>query len=270
MRRKKGLVILIAFVAVAAVGFLIVTQTARRADDVLVLCGGSMRAVVERALADYSDRSEQAVMATYGGSGELCAQILETGRGDLFVCHDPFMPWAEQQGLIAEWDTVGYLDPVIIVPKGNPDDIRGLADLAREELRLGIGDQTYSTSGVIAKTMLNDLDYGDAIRRNIRLETKGHQQRCTDVVLGTLEVAIVWNAVAYLFRDEVEIMPIPGEHIDAVTSATYGESDLSNVKVTVGLTTTGGTNPAARRFYEYLTTEAAGLFPEFGFRAVEE
>lgn len=238
--------------------------------EILVLCGGSMRAVLEDIIEQYKKVSDDKVMATYGGSGELCAQIQNTGRGDIYVCHDPFMPWAEEKGLIAEWDTVGYLDVVIIVPQGNPKDIQELKDLAGPGIRLGIGNKIYSTSGVLVNNMLKKLDYGEAILKNVRTETKGHQQRCTDVVMGSLDAGIVWQAVAYLFRDKLEFIPISKEHIDAITSATYGRSDLKNVKVTVGITSSAVDRESVRRFYEFATTRCRDIFEEYGFRPAEE
>ena len=43
------------------------------------------------------------------------------------------------------------------MPKGNPKEIRGLEGLTRPGLRLGIGDTTYSTSGVITSNILEKL-----------------------------------------------------------------------------------------------------------------
>lgn len=261
--------VVVACLVLVAVAVVVIWPRGGGKDEVLVLCGGSMRAVLEEIIEQYKEVSDDKVIATYGGSGELCAQIQHTGKGDIYVCHDPFMPWAEDRGLITEWDTVGYLDVVIIVPKGNPKDIRELKDLARPGIRLGVGNKVYSTSGVLVNNMLKKLNYGEAISKNVRTETKGHQQRCTDVIMGTLDVGIVWQAVAQLFRDKLESIPIPKENIDAVTSATYGYSDLKNVKVTVGITRPGSHKDSAHRFYQFMTTKCRDVFKEYGFRPVE-
>lgn len=266
--RRIAWVFLLAVVIVAA-AIVGLTTLQGQQEKVTVLCGGSMRAALEDIIARYSENSTDKVQATYGGSGELTAQIQHTGRGDVFICHDPFMPWAQEQGLIDDWTTVGYLDPVIVVPKENAKNITGLQDLAREGIRLGVGDQTYSSSGQIVKNLLTNLEYGDAVRENIRMETKGHQQRCTDVAMGSLDVAIVWNAVAHQFRDELQTIPIPKEKIDAITSPTYGESDLRNVKVTVGIISTSDNRGAARRFYEFATQDCKDIWENHGFRMVE-
>ena len=235
-------------------------------EEILVLCGGSMRAALEEIIGQYKEvEPDVNVLATYGGSGELCAQIQNTGRGDLYLCHDPFMPWAHDQGLIDEWKTVGGLDVVLIVPKGNPENIEALEDLAEPGVRVGIGNQTYSTSGQIVKHLFRELDYGDQILENVRVETKGHQQRCNDVVMGTLDAALVWNAVAHLYKDRVEIMPVPTEKLDAITTATYDKLDLSKTKVTMGIIAGSAERPAVQDFYEFATSRGLLVFREKGF-----
>ncbi|MBN1674768.1 MAG: substrate-binding domain-containing protein [Kiritimatiellae bacterium] len=266
MSRKYPCVCVAILIVLASVVWPAGCRGRRGGEEVLVLCGGSMRALLEEVIACYRTVSDDAVLATYGGSGELCAQLQQTGRGDLYICHDPFMPWAEKQGLIARWATLGYMDVVIVVPKGNPKAIRGLADLARPGLRLGVGSHAYSTSGAITKSMLDKLPYGAAIRDNVRMESRAHQQRCTDVAMGMLDASIVWNVVARRFADKLDIMPIPAHHIDAVTSATYGESDLRNVKVTVGIVRGAKDREAVQRFYAFAVGECQAIMRRHGLR----
>ncbi len=234
--------------------------------DILVLCGGSMRAALEEVIQRYKNVSDDSVVATYGGSGVLCAQIENTGRGDVYICHDPFMEWAAGKGLIDEWTTVGRLDVVIIVPKANPRNINGLKDLAQPGLRVGLGDQTYSTSGVIANHLLNQLEYGDDIRKNVRMETHSHQSRCEDVKLGHLDASIVWGAVAGLYADALDLIPVPRDKIDTITSATFGVTDLKNIRVTVGIISQARDRTNVRRFYEFATYECLDIFEKYGFR----
>jgi len=255
--------------AALALGLPLACSRKKGGEDILVLCGGSMRKALESVKEDYEKTSSDTIVTTYGGSGDLCAQIQETGRGDIYICHDPFMPWAQERGLISDWDTVASLRVVIIVPKGNPRGIGALEDLARPGLRLGIGNTRFSTSGQIVKHMLKTVPYGKDILANVRVETKGHQQRCNDVVLGTIDASIVWDAVAHLYRDRLEIIPIPMQHVDAITSATYKKADVRHVKVTAGIVAGSKDRPAVRRFYDYLTGEGRKVFSEMGFSPPE-
>lgn len=234
-------------------------------EEVLVLCGGSMRSVLEEMKLLYGQESDDTILTTYGGSGELCAQIQNTGRGDLYLCHDPFMPWAADRGLIAEWEELASLAIVVAVPKGNPKSIKGLEDLGRPDLRIGIGNRTYSTSGQIIKHVLASRSYGNKVLENVRVETKGHQQRCNDIVMGTLDAGVIWNAVGYVYKDKLDLIPISMDGIDAITSATYKESDVKHTGVALGIIKGAENRDAVRRFYEFMLKKAPEHFQTRGF-----
>jgi len=267
--RPKILIGLASLVILGAVVFFILEPGGKKESQVLVLCGGSMRHAMEEIIRNYKNVSGDDVMMTIGDSGDLCVQLKFTRKGDIYVCHDPFMPWAEKQGLIHEWRTVARFWPAIVVPKGNPGGIKGLADLARPGLKIGIGDTRYSTSGVIAREILKNAPFGDAVRKNVRMETKGHQKRATDVTLGILDATIIWDAVAFLFRDKLDVIPIEKTYVDAITSATFGRCDLRNIRVTAGITVYARDKEHVRRFYDYLTTEGMAVFEKHGFSPPE-
>lgn len=266
---KRVILGVLIIVAVFVAAFLLRSSSHPASQEVLVICGGTMRAPLEAVIARYATVSGDRVLATYGDSGEIMAQIQNTGKGDVFVVHDPFMEWARQRRLVTEGAVVGYLDNVIVVPKGNPRGIRGVTDLAQPGLRLGVGDRRYSTSGVMVKQMLERVQNGAAIASNIVAEARSHGQRCTDVSMGTLDAAIVWSAAAKTQADKLEAIPMPDDLVDAVTSATYGQSDLRNVQTTMGLTPMGAKNEAARRFFGYATTQCADIFARYGFRSAK-
>ena len=235
-------------------------------NEIVVLCGASMRTAMEEIKNRYAKVSTDKILINYGGSGELCAQIKLSGRGDIFLCHDPFMPWAEKNGLITRWGTLAYLDPVIIVPKENKKNIEKFSDLARPGLRIGIGDTTYSTSGHVIKNALKNSPFGNAVMSNVVAQSKGHQTRCNYVVEGALDAAIVWNAVAHEFSEKLKTILMPKISIDSITSATYQESDLKNVKVTVGVTTKAKDSQHVNRFYDFIISDCKDIFVKHGFR----
>jgi len=240
--------------------------TAGKSETVMVLSGGSMRAPLEKLIKEYKKVSNDKILTSYGGSGELCAQIQNSGKGDIYICHDPFMPWAEKQGMVDKWFTIGHFKIVIVVPKGNPKHIGKLADLAKPGIRIGVGDMTYSTSGQVVKQLLSTVPYGDAIKKNIVSGSKGHQGRCSSVAMGALDAGIVWAPVARLYSDKLESIPIPEiDKLDAITSATYKESDVRDIKVAAGLLKNGADNPAAKRFYDFLEKQGKKVFKEMGF-----
>ncbi len=240
-----------------------------RANEVVVMCGGSMRGLLEAFLARHAADLPPGIrlVPTYGGSGDLCAQLLYGAHADILVSHDPFAEWLERRDLVERWDTVAHIDTVMAVPKGNPANIAGLADLARPGLRLGIGDRVYSTSGVAFGSLLAKLppEQADAIRANIVMETKGHQERLNALILGHLDVAAVWRPTARQHAGQVDIVPLPAEMLDAVTSATYGESDMRRIKITVALLKAAAGHPAAREVHALMVARAGAIAVEQGF-----
>ena len=268
MKKLKGAYVAVGIVALAAVGFLAARPAGKRDSEIVVLCGGSMAAAMMDVIGEYKPVSGDKVVLSAGSSAALAAQIKHTRKGDVFVCHDPFMPWAEKQGLVGEWRTVAKLRVVIAVSEGNPKGIRGLKDLARPGLRVGVGNPGYSTSGVITKEILKRVEYGDAIRKN-SFQARVHGKRATDLALGHLDAAIIWNAVAHTFRDRLDAIPIDNTLVDAVTSATYGRSDLRNVKVTIGIVAGAKGRENVRRFWEFATTRGKEIFARHGFTVAE-
>jgi len=232
-------------------------------NEVVVLCGASMRAPMEKIIKLYSNISNDKILMNYGGSGELCAQIQLSRKGDLFIAHDPFVPWAAKKGLIDKWATIGYLDVVIIVPKDSK--INSFEELAKPGVRIGIGDTTYSTSGHVIKNALKNAPFGAAIMSNVVAQSKGHQTRCNYVINGALDAGVVWKAVAETFRNKLNFFPVPEKYIDSITSATYQESDLKNIKVAVGLIKNSKDENAAKKFYDFILSNK-NVFVEFGYR----
>ncbi len=237
--------------------------------EALVLAGGTMRGAVEEMIKAYGkEYPGDLINTSYGDSGAICAQIQNSTVGEIYIAHDPYMEWAFQQKLVSEWATLANLEVVMIVQKGNPDNIRTLEDLGKPGLRVGIGDQKYSTSGQVVKALMKNLPNEQDIRKNIRLESKGHQQRCDAVAMGTLDASLVWNAVAKMYCDRIEIIPIPREliqKVDTITSATYKESDIKNIKVAVGLIADRKNSDTARRFYDFIKREAPPIMLGLGF-----
>ena len=289
MNRRRWIVVSVVVLAVVACVAALVVRSREPEASVLVLCGGSMRRPMEAIAARYEAATGVKVAISYGGSGDLYAQLTQTGKGDVYVCHDPFMAQGVREKVIDRWAPVARLELVIVTAKDNTS-INGFRDLARPGVRLGIGDRVHSTGGQIVKAILARIPEGEAIERNVTVEIHSNQNRCEQVLLGTLDATIVWNAVAEAYRDRLRIVPMPIEtpqvgggvaraaadaaggpevlRVDAVTSATYGQSDLSNVQVTAGLTRKAAAdNPAAGEFYDFVLKHAA-VFEQMGFSPV--
>lgn len=94
--RRNGLLLLAATVLAAC-------SPRRRVapPPIDLFAAASLREVLDAAVADYRQRSGQAVRATYAGSAQLARQIAQGAPADLFVSADAaWMDWLDQRGLI--------------------------------------------------------------------------------------------------------------------------------------------------------------------------
>jgi molybdate transport system substrate-binding protein len=268
--KKNRIILTVVLLVVLAAGIALwLRPRGKQQGEVLILCGGSMRAAIEQVVEKYKKVSDDPVLLSFGDSSEFTVQLQKTQKGDILVCHDPFMPWAVELGLIDRFANVARLDIVIVVPKDNPKGVHELKDLGQAGLRLGTGDPKYSTAGAILAEILKSVDYGPAVQKNIRLETRGHQALCTDVQIGSLDAGIVWNAVANQWADRLLVVPIPKDNIPAIHLEPYKKSDLRNINVTIGMTKYAQGNERVKRFYDFAITQKE-VFSAMGFAPAKE
>jgi molybdate transport system substrate-binding protein len=188
--------------------------------------------------------------------------------------HDPYLGATTQQKLLDTAYTAARLVGTIVVPKGNPKAIKTLADLTRPGLRLVFTDSTYSTLGHLLPVMARRSDLGAKLFANVVTRTKSSGEAANAVSLGTADAAIVWDAVAFLRSDKLDAIPIqpsamPVAGVDAVTSATFGSFDMSNVKVTVIVLSCSKVRPDARAFAAYCASaQNASVWRDLGYSPV--
>ncbi len=180
------------------------------AEPLLVYCGNSMRTSMEELAPIFGAEKGVEVEITYNDSGTLLAMIEETGKGDLYVCHDPFGGAAEVRGLASKSYTIAYLVPVIAVARGNPKGIKSFKDLLRPELKVGITSRQYSSCGHIVSFMLEKAGLAEEFKKQNKptLESRTGGEVGNALKLGTIDAGIIWDAVAYRYRDLVETIPI--------------------------------------------------------------
>ena len=90
------------------------------------------------------------------------------------------------------------MTPVIAVTKGNPKGVKGLKDFVRPDLRIGLTDYRYATSGAIARDALKRAGILEQVlaRTPPPYENKSSGQVAAQVVTGALDAVICWDAVA--------------------------------------------------------------------------
>ncbi len=234
-----------AAVVVGVAGFLAAGCGAEGPDEGLLLyCGAGLRPAVTEVVEAYRRATGTVVTCDYGGGGMILSRLRLSRRGDLFMPGDVwYVELAEKEGLIASKTMVCYFVPVILVPRGNPAKVTGLADLARPGVRVGLGDPKSCQVGRLVLKMFekNGID-PEAVRRNTVYTSATVNELGVQIKAGRLDATIVWDAVAALYPEAGEVVPIPPE-----------QNIIS--RVAVALLKASERPEEARRFIEFLVGE---------------
>jgi len=276
MKNAFFLRVWVVLVLAAAAAFLIDCKSKGTSSEAL-LChiGGTMRPAMEELVNNYTAKTGQKIDVNYAESGELFIRIDQTRKGDLFVCHDPFLAAAERKGLVEQWWYVSTMHPVIVVTKGNPKNIHSLKDLARPGMKVIFNHEMYHEMAIIPR-MADKAGIRKALEANCISFTWGGGESANALELGTADASIVWNAVAFLRQDKIDIVPIEPEYhmqsgVDAVTSATFGVTDLSKIRVTISALSCSKNLEAATKFGAYCASdEAQKVWVKYGYAPREQ
>lgn len=154
----------------------------------------------------------------------------------------------------------------IMVPKGNPAGIRGLADLARPGLRLampnpefeGVAQQIRSSLIRVGGEVLADVVYKAKVRDGTTvLTTMHHRQTPVFLMQGRVQAGVTWTSEA-LFQEQV------GNPIERVEIA----ADVNTTGTYAGAVRRDAAHPeAARRWLDFLKSEEGlRIFERYGFQ----
>lgn len=192
--------------SVAAVACLVwaLAQTGRRsgqrADALVVYCAAALRPPLEKIAAEYQERYGVEIRLQYGGSASLLSQIEVSKTGDLFLAADvSHVDLARKKNLVAEQLPMGWLQAVLAVRKGNPKQVRGVADLARNDVRVALGDPNQAEIGRQTRRLLEHSGHWAAVKENVTRHgvfKPTEPDVAVDVQIGSVDAAIVWESTA--------------------------------------------------------------------------
>ncbi len=221
--------------------------------EVIVHCGNSMRIVMEEIAVEFQKQSGIAVVFNFGGSAELLPLIEFGGRGDLYICHDPYAVILEEKNLLVDYILAGRLEPVILVKKGNPLRIRGMEDLAGAGTRISSVDPRYATAGKMVHGVLDRKPWGENVRGNILIESRGHSDAALALLTGHVDAALVWNFLEPLYPDRLE-------------KVSAGVDFEEEIRVTVCRLTTSENTEEALELMEFITSDfGVSAFERYGY-----
>ncbi len=216
-------------------------------DPLFVYVGAGFRLPVEEAAGRFREETGVSVELSFAGSGCLLAQASLSRRGDLYMPGEEFfMEQARERGLIIEERPIAHMWPVVLVQEGNPKRIRGLADMARPGIRVGLGDPEATACGIAADALLREWELEEPIGANQIMAALNVNELGTAVSLGALDAAIAWDATAGLFMRDTDAVEIPHESSRRTT-------------IPLGILNFSTRMAAARRFLDFMADPEGGI-----------
>jgi molybdate transport system substrate-binding protein len=196
--------------------FMTVVSGCSRRPDATVYCGAGLQPPVEELIKAFEKEKGVRIEARFSGSGILLSQVETTHLGDVYLPGDQFfMQQAVDKGFITGQAVAAVFIPVIAVQKGNPKGVKGLEDLVREDLRVGLGEARTCAVGRSSAAMLRKAGILDQVKPVQTSSTVIELEN--NVKMKVLDAAIVWDAVARFHPDEVDMIPIGEEYLEVVT-----------------------------------------------------
>jgi molybdate transport system substrate-binding protein len=193
--RVQSLTLLVAILLASTLG--IACNDARVTRELQVRCAATFEAPLRELAEEFRAETGIELQLGFGPSLDL-AQELETDRAaDLYLFDDEELAFAARKlDIVREVMHLAVLRPVLAAPAGNPAGISELADLAREELRVGIPDPEHCGLGLHVRTAARYIGAWHQTRELADRVTTTESELAAALVAGEIDVAVIWDATA--------------------------------------------------------------------------
>ena len=181
-------------------------KTSDSSNTLTLYCAAGLRIPVAEIITNYEQETGRTVKVIYNGSGALLSQ-LKIGGGDLYLpANTGYIEDAAKDGLTAETISAAQLTAVIVVAK-DKTSINSLDDLTREGVRISFADKSAAI-GKFTRKILQQENMWEQIEKNITVTKPTVNNIIEDVVLGSVDATIAWDAVANNYP-KLKTIPVP-------------------------------------------------------------
>jgi molybdenum ABC transporter molybdate-binding protein len=183
-------------------------------ETLIVYCAAGMREPVQEIAAAYTAEYGVKIELEFEGSGSLLSKIRGApDRGHLFLAADAsYIEEARRFDLVAEALPIATLTPVLAVPRGNPKQVRGLADLLRPEVKVATANPKLASIGKTVETVLTKTGDWEKLAARAKGASAGVSfvgtvnEVAQAIKLGAADAGFVWESIARIF--ELEVVPV--------------------------------------------------------------
>ncbi|HUQ68873.1 MAG TPA: substrate-binding domain-containing protein, partial [Planctomycetaceae bacterium] len=177
------------------------------APEITLYAGSMLRPAIERTLKESQDREGARVTTVFNGCGILVAQMKAGHVPDAyFACDSEFMQ--QVHDLFPTPSDVSQNELVILVPKGNPQQIKSLLDLSKEGLRVGIGHEKQCAMGWLTQKTLKEGGVQTEVMKNVTVQTPTGDMLVNQMRAGSLDAAVAYLSNAAGSAKELDAIRI--------------------------------------------------------------
>lgn len=192
-------------------------ETQDKTKELVLLCGSSFPKPMEQLCAEFNAQTGIQITTTIAGSEDFLPLVKAGQKGDILVTHDPYLAYVRDANALFDHVQVGFVAPVLAVQKGNPKELRSIQDLTQPGLKVALTDPQYSTCGEMVFALLEKKGIKEAIMKNVENRlTKGHSNLGNLLKTQTVDAVIMWNGVAYTFRESLDVVKTPYEYDEEI------------------------------------------------------
>lgn len=226
-------------------------------EFLIVYSGAGLRKPMDEIGEVFEEKYGTRIDYSYAGSAQNLTQIELLEEGDLYVPGATFyIEQAIEKGFVSESKDIVYHIPVIGVPKGNPANIQGLDDLAKEGVRVVLGDERSAAIGKSTQKILKQKGILEEVEKNVVAKDATVNEVMVHVAMGQADACIIW-ADNVVNVDEIEIVEI--------------EEEFNDIKIIpVGILTYTKKEEASKKYLDFVASEEGkNIFGKHGFKPVD-
>ncbi len=175
--------------------------------EINLFAGAMLRPAIDKTVTEFEQREGVRVNRVYNGCGILVAEM-QTGKHPdaYFACDTSFM--AQVKDLFLDSTNLSANQLVILVPIGNPHEIKSLRDLAKPGLRLGVGHEKQCALGVLTRnTLITNGTYMD-VMKNVAVQSPTGDFLVNQLRAKSLDAVIAYVSNAAGMAKELEAIAV--------------------------------------------------------------
>lgn len=229
----------------------------RKETSITVFAGSASKPAMEEAAKAFTENTGIKVYLNFSGSGTMLSQMKLSNSGDLYIPGSPdYMTIAERDGIIdpASVRTISYLIPAILVQKGNPRNIKVLADLARPGIRIGIANPESVSIGSYTYEILEYNNQLPDVGRNIVTYGESFTKTTSLLAFKSVDAIIGWIVFSRWNQDTIDAVLLTPEQIPRISYITGAVSTFTANRAN------------AQEFLDFLVSpEGKNIFSKWGY-----